>query len=165
MPIRSYVRFTDYHRKPCGENILCGVDVSVVVRPTFGTIPLSDIKRHFLNDVTAVSTTFGTGEPTVNFYQCPTVPLALIFQLTNQFRPRSISNCLSQFMVLCAIRAPLRYQHIPHRQILDSNRLVFAYQSSGQLVKEVCSRIGNSRMDASNLMPRFLSMALILRSL
>jgi hypothetical protein len=31
--------------------------------------------------------------------------------------------------------------HILHRQIFDSNRLVFTYQSSGQLVKEICSSL------------------------
>ena len=148
MPIRSYVRSTDYHRKPCGENILCGIDISVVVRPTFRAIPLSDIKRQFINNVTAASTAFRAGKPSVNFNQRPTVPLALVFQLTNQFTPASISNGCTELSVL---------QHIPHRQILNSNRLVFAYQSSGQLVKEICSLVSCFSMNSSNPTPGLLS--------
>src|SRR5919199_1351451 len=148
MLIRSYVRSTDYHRKPCGENIICGVDISVMVRPTFRTIPLSDIKRQLINNVTAFSTAFRTRKPTVNFNQCPTIPLALILQLTNQFKPACISNSLSQLMV---------FQHILHRQVFDSNRLVFAYQSSRQLVKEIFTSIGYSCLNSSNFTPRFLS--------
>src|SRR3712207_7888668 len=47
--------------------------------------------------------------------------------------------------------------HVLHRQILDSNRLVFTYQSSSQLVKKVCSGIGNPGMNPSHLMPCLLS--------
>ena len=157
MPIRSYVRSTDYHRKPCGENILCGINVSVMVRSTFWTIPLPNIKRQFINNMTAVPTALRARKPTVNFYQCSTVPLALVFQQTNQLRPTGISDCLSQFVVL---------HHVLHRQVLDSNRLIFTYQSSRQLVfakrpegKEICSGIGNSGMNSGNLVPCFLSIA------
>ena len=31
MPIRSYVRSTDFHRKPCGKNVVCRVDIPVMV--------------------------------------------------------------------------------------------------------------------------------------
>jgi hypothetical protein len=141
MPIRSYGSSTDYHRKPCGENILCGVDISVVMCPTFWTIPLSNIKRQFLNNVTAASAAFRAGKPSLNLYQCPTVPLTLVTQLANQLTPRCITNCLSQLVVL---------QHILHSQILDGNRLVFAYQSSGQLVKKIVSSVGNFA-ESSNL--------------
>ncbi len=114
MPIRSYGSSTDFHRKPCGENIIGGIDVSVVVRPTFWTIPFPNIKRQFINNVTAVSTTFRAGKPSVNLHQCPTVPLAFVFQLTNHERPRSISNRLRQFVV---------FQHILHRQVFDLGTL------------------------------------------
>jgi len=100
MPIRSYVRSTDYHRKPCGENILCGVNVSVMVRPAPLAIPLPDIKRQLTRYVTAVSTALTAGEPTVNLYQCPTVPLAFVFQLPHQLRPTCISNGWGQVAVL-----------------------------------------------------------------
>jgi hypothetical protein len=121
MPIRSYVRSTDANRKSSGENILGGINVSVVVRSTLWTSPLSNIKRQFIDYVTAMSTTFRAGKASVNFNQRPTVPLALVFQLSNQLGPASISDRLCKFVVL---------QHILHSQILDSNRLIFAYQSS-----------------------------------
>ena len=94
MPIRSYARSTDYHRKPCGENILCGIDISVVMCPTLWTIPLPNIERQFINDVTAMPTALRTGEPTVNLNQCSTVPLALVFQFgmdSSNFMPCFLS--------------------------------------------------------------------------
>lgn len=121
MPIRSYVRSTDYHRKPCGENIIGGIDISVVMRSTLWTIPFPNIKRQFIDNATAISTTFRTGKPTVNFNQRSTVPLALVLQLTNQLTPTGIGNGLCQFVV---------FHHILHYQVLDRNRLVFTYQSS-----------------------------------
>jgi hypothetical protein len=78
MSIRSYVRSTDYHRFFRGKNIFCGIDVSVVMGSALRTIPFSDIKRHFIDNVTAASTAFAAGEPSVYFYQSSTIPLALV---------------------------------------------------------------------------------------
>lgn len=44
MSIRSYVRSTDCHRKPYGQNLTAGIDISVVDCPAFWTFPLSDIQ-------------------------------------------------------------------------------------------------------------------------
>jgi len=148
MPIRSYTRSTDDYRKSCGENILCGIDISVMVSATSWAIPFPNIKRQFIDNVTAVSTTLRAGEPSVNLNQRPTVPLALILQLTNQLRPTGISNCLSKFMVL---------HHALHCQVFDGNRLVFTYQSSCQLVKEIFSSVGNSCLNSSHFPSCFLS--------
>jgi len=136
------------YRKPCGENILCGIDVSVMVCPTLWTVPLSNIKRQFIDNVTALSTAFRARKPSVNFNQRPTGPKALVLQLTNQLRPACISNSCTKFSVL---------QHILYSQVLDSNRLVFAYQSSGQLVEEIFASIGNAGLNTSNRNSRFLS--------
>jgi len=146
MSIRSYVRSTDYHRKPCGENIICGIDISVVVRPTFRAVPLPNIKRQFIDNVTAVSTAFRAGKPAVNFNQCATVPLAFVFQLSHQLRPACISNSCTKFAVL---------HHVLHSQVFDSNRLIFACQSSRQLVKEVFASVGNGCLNPGNFTPCF----------
>ena len=39
----SYSRDPDWHRKPCGQNIFTGVNISVMVRPTVWTVPFSNI--------------------------------------------------------------------------------------------------------------------------
>jgi len=148
MSIRSYVRSTDYHRKSCGENILCGINVSVVMRSTFWTVPFPDIKRQFIDNVTAVSTALRTGKPSVNLHQCPTVPLALVFQLTNQFTPTSIGDRLCKLVIL---------QHVFHGQILDGNRLVFTHQSSCQLVKQIFPGVSNSSLNPGDLTSGLLS--------
>ena len=154
MPIRSYARSTDYHRKPCGKNVLCSVDISVVVCPTFRTIPLPDIKRQPINNVTAVSAAFCTGEPTVNSYQPPTIPLALVFQLPHQLRPTCISDSCTEEAV---------FHHVLHCQVFDCNRLVFTYQLSRQLVfakrpegKKIFTGISNRCLNTSNLHPCLL---------
>src|SRR4028118_1359111 len=153
MSIRSYVRSTDFHRKPCGKNILCGVNIPIVVYPTMGTIPFTDIQRQFFNDVPTVVTPFRTRKPSVNLDQCATIPLTLVLKLSDQLTPTRIADREGKFPVL---------HHILHSQILNSNRLVFAYQSSCQLVKKILSGISNFLMHFCDLEPRLIS---IVRSL
>ena len=111
-------------------------------------------------------TAFRAREPSVNFNQCPTIPLAFVFQLPYQLRPPTrlevtsslevaapptcISNSCTEFTV---------FDHVLHRQVLDRNRLVFAYQSSGQLVKKIFTGVSNSCLNPGNLTSCFLSIA------
>lgn len=97
MPIRSYVRSTDYYRKPCGENIVCGIDVSVVVGSTFWTIPFPNIKRQLIDNVTAVSTAFRAGKPSTSF----------LVKHKHYMVTKEVSNLLT--------KAPVNYPPIPPR--------------------------------------------------
>jgi hypothetical protein len=74
-----------------GKNILSGVDIPVMVHPTLRANPLPYIQRQLINNLTAISTAFRTGEPTVYFYQVSTIPLGFIFQLSDHFAPASIT--------------------------------------------------------------------------
>lgn len=92
MPIGSYVRSTDFNRVSHGKKVSCGVDIAVMVRLTFRTVPLADIQGQRFHNVTAIPTAFRTREPTVNLNKGTSVPLALIFELPNQLAPGSITN-------------------------------------------------------------------------
>jgi hypothetical protein len=53
------------------QNVLSGVDVSVVARPRIGAIALSDVQRQLLNNVIALPTAFRTREPSIR--ELPTI--------------------------------------------------------------------------------------------
>jgi hypothetical protein len=153
MSIRSYVRSTDFHRKPCSKNILCGVNIPIMVYPRMRTIPFTNIQRQFFNDVPTVVTPFRTRKPSVNLDQCAAIPITLVLKLSDQLTPTRIADREGKFPVL---------HHILQGQILNSNRLVFGYQSSCQLVKEILSAISNFLMHFCDEEPRLIS---IVRSL
>ncbi len=132
MPIRSYVRSTDCNGVSHRQNISTGVDIPVVVCSAVGTVPLSDIQRQFINNMSAVATAFRTGKPSVNFYQVSTIPLGFVFQLPHQLAPCSITDSTGKFGIL---------DHILNCQILNHYRLVFTNQSSCQFVGIVFSGI------------------------
>ncbi len=131
-----------------GENVSCGIDISVVVCPTIWAVPLPVIKRQFIDNMTAVSTAFRTGKPSVNLYQCATIPLTFVLQLTNQLAPATISNRLSQLVI---------FHHVLHRQVLNRNHLVFAYQLSRQLVQKIFAGVGNLSLNSCHRPSCFIS--------
>ena len=98
------------------------------------TIPLTNIQRQLMNRVAASMAALGAREPAVNLEQGSPVPVALIFKLPHQLTPTSITDSLSKLAV---------FYHVLHCQVFNGNRLVFAYQSSRQLVKHIFSSIGN----------------------
>lgn len=139
MSIRSYTRSTDCNCESRGQDITTSVDISLVSSSTFRTFPLFDTQRQLIDYKTAVSTSFTRRKPSVNFYQFSTIPLALIFKLSNQLTPSSIGKAAGQGTV---------FNHVSDSQILNKDRLVFAYQLSRQLVQKIFSRIGNFSLNS-----------------
>lgn len=111
MPIRSYVRSTDDYRKSCGQNSVGGVEISVMVRPPFPAIPFREIERHFTDPMTAVSTAFAAGKPSLDLKPPPTVPLALASQLPHPLSPTYICNRSRETVV---------FHPVLHSQIFNS---------------------------------------------
>jgi hypothetical protein len=148
LSIRSYVRSTDCNCESRSQNVICRIDVSVVKSPTTRTFPLTYIKRQFINYVTAMSASFTRWKPSVNFYQFTTVPLAFVFELSNQFTPSCIVNATGKGTVL---------NHIPYSQVLNRYYLVFAYQLSRQFVQKINSCIFNLSLNLSYGESSFLS--------
>ena len=142
MPIRSDVRSTDYHRRPCGEYIMRGIDITVMVYLTLRTIPLPNIQRHFFNNMSAVSAALRTWKPSVNFYQFTTVPLALVSKLADKFAPRSIANALSQLTPLLSLWENKNKSQIFNCRYSKHLSVYFLTEwlKSGFLVKVLCSK-------------------------
>src|SRR4028118_2048981 len=118
-----------------------------MARSTFWAIPFPNIKRQFIDNTPAVSTALRAREPSVNCDQCPTVPLTLVLQLSNQLTPATIGNRLSQLVV---------FHHVLHRQVLNRNHLVFAYQLSRQLVQKIFTGISYLSLDFCHTPSSFL---------
>ncbi len=155
LAIRSYSCSTDIlgiatkYGKSCRKYILCCVDIAVNALSTAArAVPTTDTQRQFINNMFAVSTTFRTGFPAVNLHQCSTVPLAFIFKLPHQLTPSRVGDAKGQFAVL---------HHVRNSQVLNRYHLVFAYQSSRQLMQKVFTGIGNPRLHSSNFASRLLT--------
>ena len=148
MPIRSYVRSTDFHRKPCGKNVMRGVDIPIMVSAAVGAVPFTNVQRQLFNDVPTLATPLRTRKPAVNLDQCATIPVALVLKLSNQFAPTGIADRQRKLPIL---------HHVLHCQVLDGNRLVFTHQSSRQLVKKVFSSITDFLMHFCDSEPRFVA--------
>ena len=71
-----------------------------MVSPTFGAIPFSYIERQLFDDVSTVATSFRTREPSVDLDQRASVPIALVFKLSNPLTPTSITNRKCKLFVL-----------------------------------------------------------------
>ena len=147
MVVRSYVHSTDGNCVSRSQNISCCIDISIMVCLTLGTIPLTDIQRQRLNDITTVSTAFTAGEPSVNLDKGTPVPLALVIELSHQLTPSSIRNRLSQRVV---------FHHIFNCQILNHDGLVFTHQLSRQFMEKVFTAISDLTVGTSHFNSRLM---------
>ena len=133
MVIRSYVRSTDDHRKPCGEYIFPGIDVAVdTCCSAIRTIPGTNVQRQLLHHKPAFVTSFTAREESVNRYKCSSVPIAFIFKLTKHLRPCSIANTKSKLTVT---------NHISNSQVFNSNQAIVTNQVCRQLVQKISTSI------------------------
>ena len=149
MSIRSYVRSTDNHRKPCGEYIFPSIDIPIdALCSTTGTIPATDIKRQLIHHETTMVTPFTTGEESVNLDQFSPVPFTFIFKLTKHLTPSSIANTTSQLVVL---------DHVSNCQVLNSNQAIFLNQVRRQLVQKISTSIFNFGVYSGYFKSRFMS--------
>src|SRR6266567_1695186 len=138
----SYSLSTGSHRKPCGQNVLCSIDITVMLDTTFGACPEADIKRQGVEDMTTIETTLRRRVELVDLHKGSPIPLCFVFELTDKLTPPNIRNSFSKFMVL---------YHILDLQALDTDNLVFAYDIGRELVLIITSSIGYPGMDTSNL--------------
>ena len=119
-----------------------------MVNPTFRTVPLTYIQRHFIHYMPTIPASFRGRKPSVNFNQFTPIPLTFVGKLTYQFSPTSVTNALCQLMV--------RY-HILNRQVLNYDGLVFVHQLSRQLMQKVFAAISYLSVYLSYLLPLFVS--------
>ena len=151
MVIRSYVRSTDDHRKPCGEDIFSSIDVAVNAPSlTTRTVPTTNTQWQLIHHKPAFVTSFTTREKAVNLDQLTTVPFALVLKLSKQFAPSGIGDRPSQFAVT---------NHVSDREVFNSQNAIFSDQPSCQLVQEIGTEVFNFGVYTSYLKSRFISVA------
>ena len=163
MVIRSYVRSTDNHRKPCGEYIFSSIDVAVDANcSTTRTIPSANIQRQLVYDKPTSVTSFAAREKAVNLNQLTTVPLALVLKLSEQFAPSSIANPPAGGIP--PNRGDVRgvvavANHVSNREVFNSQNAIFSDQPSCQLVQEIGTEVFYFGVYSSYLKSRFISVA------
>src|SRR5712691_5346067 len=81
------------------QNVLCRIDIAVMGYATFGTCPMTNIKRKRVKHMTTVETTLRGRIPLVNLDERSPVPLTFVFELTHKLTPSHIRDGLRQFVV------------------------------------------------------------------
>lgn len=148
MPIRSYVRSPDFYYNPCGKNLLCGVDISVMGYCAIYALPFTTTQRQLFNDVLALTTLLRNRNLLVDLDQRPTLLIPPVFKRPDQLTLTHISDREVKFWVV---------DYVLHCRILACNRWVFMYQSSYQLVKEILFCITDILRSFRNFEPRCAS--------
>ena len=120
-----------------GQNIQCGVDVSVQDSPTAGTRPNFIRQLEVVVRKPADMTSFRGRKPTVNFDQAGTRQFGFVFKLANNLRHCGIHDRFCKASVL---------RHAFDAQVLNRNQFEPADKSGGKIVGEVLSDVRNSLM-------------------
>src|SRR5574343_62874 len=108
---------------------------------TFRTFPFSYIKRLLTVFVTTRRANLRAGVETINFDKCSTVPVGLVFKLSNELRPTCIRNRLTKIGLL----------HTSNVQIFSHNNIIISNQRSGHIMNEIRPLISYFLMTLSNL--------------
>ena len=148
MQVWSYRLSTGEHREPLGFDIQGSVRIPIVDSTTFGTGPLPNIQIKRVKDMPADRTAFRTGIPLVDGHHRPPIPGGFVLQLSDQFAPADIRDRFGQAVIL---------QHVFDRQRLDTHHLVFANETSRQLVQKITTSVGNAGMEFGYLAAGFFA--------
>ena len=153
----------DGHRKSCGEYVLRGADVAIVVGSAIRAIPLANIQRFASGVLTARGAGLAGRVPAVEYGERAPVPFALVFEHASELAPPGVGDApvqpafcgLPVGKVLAGVlRIGFRLApaaHVPDRKVFEHDRLVFADQSRGQLVQEIGAPVFGVRLDSGYL--------------
>ena len=139
--LRSYSLSTGYQPNALGQDILSGVDVSVVDSAAVAR-PTTNVERERIQDLTTTTAEFAAGKEGTNLDELPSIPLAFIFQLSDELSPTRIGNAASQRAIT---------NHVTDGQSLDGNQLVILNESSTEFVKPVRTNVRNLLVNLCNL--------------
>ena len=143
-------RSTDFaitgYREPRGKNVVRSVFVAVVHNPTGWTRPDANVEGKTFDDVPTTVACLAAREEAINLQQGPPVPLALVRQEREKHAPRGVGNNTSEAVVL---------EHPQYVQILDDDHLVFANQSSAELVEMIAPLVSDTSVKSSELLSSF----------
>ena len=123
---RSSALSTGMNRESHGKDIVCCIDVTVVMDTTFRAGPFTHIKRESVEKMTALETALTGRVPPINLDQGSTIPVGFVFQLGHKLRPSDIAYRFGELLVL---------DHVFDCQRLNTDRLVFTDQSCRELVQ------------------------------
>src|SRR5436305_7090984 len=85
--------------------------------------------------------------PLIDLDQGSSVPLALVFQLTDKLTPSDILNCFGKLVIL---------DHVLDCQALHANDLVFMDNACRELVLVISSSVVDTGMDFGNFQTGFV---------
>lgn len=139
-------RSTACNRKPCGQNVLRSIVVSIMACAAAGTLPTANAKIETIEHRPALAACLRAGEESINLDQTPPVPTALVFKLPNKLAPSCIADRPGQRPVL---------DHSTDVQVFHHDHLVFANEAGAELVEVVSSPVGDTGMQAAELRSGF----------
>src|SRR5712692_3462340 len=115
---------------------------------TFRAGPFTNIKRKRVENMSTVKAAFGGRIPLVDFDKMASVPLGFVFQLGHELTPTDITDRFTQLMVL---------DHVLHRKVLDTDRLVLTNQTCRELVREITAAVSDASMDLGDFLTGLFS--------
>lgn len=144
----SYSPSAGIHDCPSRKNVFRCVHITIMFNPALGAFPRSDAKRQFLHNMTTLMACFAGREPPVNYPEIPSIPCAFVGEHGFNLRPPRIRNGTCKAVV---------FDHVPHCQILDCDRLVFTNETGCQFVElvlsDICDFLVNARRFDSSFLP------------
>ena len=84
--------------------------------------------------------------PAINLGKGASIPGGLVLQLADELAPSHVADMLCQAVI---------FQQVLHGQALYANHLVFADDACREFVLEIAAFVGDLRVQAGNLPPRF----------
>src|SRR6266849_8904637 len=120
---------------------------------TFRAGPFTNIKRKRVENMSTVKAAFGGRIPLVDFDKMASVPLGFVFQLGHELTPTDITDRFTQLMVL---------DHVLHRKVLDTDRLVLTNQTCRELVREITAAVSDASMDLGDFLTGLFSVLAVL---
>src|SRR5699024_6663440 len=142
LPLRSYTSSPGRYRQPGGLDVDRRVHIAVMDDTTLAR-PFADVQRQLLLEFSAGRAQLGGRKEPVDGNQLPPVPACFVLQHGAQLGPGRIRDRAGEFAVL---------DQVAHGKILDHDHLVFADESSGQLVQEILSTVGDAGMHPGHLL-------------
>src|SRR5712692_4652776 len=115
---------------------------------TFRAGPFTNIKRKRVENMSTVKAAFGGRIPLVDFDKMASIPLGFVFQLGHELTPTDITDRFTQLMIL---------DHVLHRKVLDTDRLVLTNQTCRELVREIMAAVSDASMDLGDFLPSLFS--------
>src|SRR6266568_3804697 len=141
-PPRSYGLSTGSHGKPCRQNVLCSIDITIMGYATLGACPVTNIKRQGVENMPTIETALRGGIPLINLDKGTSIPLSFVCELPHKLTPSHIRDGFRKCVV---------FDHILDVQTLDAYDLVLTYDLSRELVLIITPPIGYPGMDTSGL--------------